>query len=129
MVLPTKSKGAGKDQCHLPCIPSQFLQAGLVCLTLLHSIALQAAALQRWRMYAAHCRRKAGRRRMARALALRHAWRRLHRCLAAWRRQAAAQARRRAAGAAAMQRVTKGSLRRSVSAWRLAALRQARPAC
>lgn len=97
--------------------------------TLLQFFALQAAALQRWRAYAAHCRRKAGRRRMACALALRHARRRLSRSFGTWRGQAAAQARRRAAGAAALQRVIRVRLRRCVSVWRLAALRQARPAC
>ena len=105
------------------------LQDDLSDIMLRHPFAVQAAALQRWRAYATLRRRKAGRCRMACALALRHARRRLHKRFAAWRRQAAAQARRRAAGLAALKRVTRVRLRRCVFAWRLAALQQACPAC
>lgn len=121
-----KSAVIGKEQNPQSCMPILILQGATA--DCVHFLALQAAALQRWRTYAAQCRRKAGRCRMACALALRHAGRRLHRRFAAWRGQAAAQAHRRAAGAATLQRATRARLRRCVFVWRLAALRQARPA-
>ena len=90
---------------------------------------LQVVALQRWRAYVTHRRRKARMCRTACALTLRHARRRLQRHLGAWRRWAASQAHRRAARRAALQRTIRARLRRWVFGWRLAALRQARSTC